>query len=180
MKHFIIILIFSLCVSVLTGCRGAGRDVVSRPDQGGHFPQFLAGTWRSEDQNWEITFDYTGNIVTIRHPFITVPVNIEEGFANEQGREGAYSIFIMGPCTAQYNRSKSELKVKIKVDYFEMVLPVGKMEGEMEDYLTGPLTEGNAVWKADWVNCVDLAGQPEPDPDLIPAEPVIFKKVLTE
>ena len=180
MKQLVVLVGCAVLLTGLAGCRSAGKEVKVTTAEDNRFPQFLVGTWRAENEKWELTFSSDGSILTIRHPFVTVPISLAEGGAYEEGREGAYSVYVMGPCTARYQPDESELKVKITIDYFQVVLPVGTAEGKMVEYLTGPVSEDRTTWTAEWVNYVELVGQEKPDLDSIPRETVIFTKVQAQ
>jgi len=159
------------------GCPNNGRDTEIINEKGGNFPDFLVGTWQMQDDKWELTFDSDGKISLIKHHFVTVPIVPAKGGAYEQGRDGAYSIYTMGPCIAQYDRASRELNVVITIDYFQVVLPVGKFEGKMTDSFRGRIYNGDTTWAAAWVSYVELDGAENPDPNSIQPVKVVFTKV---
>lgn len=170
------VLLFSGCQE-LGGDRRAGEVII---EGDGEFPQFLVGTWRADDVRWELTFDCNGSITSMWHHFVSVAIDVAEGGAFEQGREGAHSIYVLGLCSARYDRSKGELSVEITIDYFEVVLPVGTVEGKMTDYFTGPISEDGTRWTAEWRSYGELVGADKPDPNSIRPKRVVFSKVQTK
>jgi len=77
-------------------------------------------------------------------------VDLNEGGVFWEGPDpGTYAVFVMGPCEAEYNKRTRELKVKIILDYFQMVLPQGQVEGTSNEYFQGPVSADGKTWKAD-------------------------------
>jgi hypothetical protein len=176
MKRLLILTGSAALLSIFAGCQkgGKGDDITMAANK--QFPKFLVGTWADNSDRWELTIDAHGNVTSMRHPFISVPVDITRGDAYEEGRDGAHSVYILGPCTARYDRQKRELDVVINIDSFEIVLPIGTAEGKMIEYLKGPVSEDGSTWMAQWVNYVEMDGVEKPDLDSISPEPVAFTK----
>jgi hypothetical protein len=173
-KRLLVLLGCAFFLSVPGGCQSAEEAVVGPK---GQFPDFLVGAWQSQGGKWGLTFDSDGSISTIRHPFVTVEIDMAEGGAYEEGREGAHSIYAMGHCTASYDPNKRELNVEINFDYFKVVLPVGSFEGKMTDRLTGPISEDGITWTANWINYAELVDLMKPDPNSFSPIQVVFEKL---
>jgi hypothetical protein len=137
----------------------------------------LAGTWKAQGGKWELTFDSDGDISKIRHPFVTVEIDVTEGGAYEEGKDGAHSIYAMGPCAARYDPNKRELDVEINFDYFKVVLPIGSFEGKMIDRLTGRISEDYKSWTAGWTNFGELDDLMKPDPNSFRMVQMVFTKI---
>lgn len=191
MKRSIVLVCCFVFVSALAGC----QDSVNQPSENGHivdankpagkFPEFLVGVWEaevSEFSKWAFKFEPDGSMRRIIH--VTAGhVKLEEGGVYGNSPEGdAYYYFAMGPCEADYTPETRTLKVKIIVDHFTMKLPQGVLEGRVEDYFDGPVSEDGKFWRADWRSYGWLEGGSPPDPNLIEANPqkLVFSKLDLE
>lgn len=145
------------------------------------FPDFLVGVWQVETGKhiWRIKFEPDGSIPEIMHPVVG-GVNVAEGGVYLEGPDpGTFAICVMGPCEARYRPETRMLKLKIIVDYLMMKLPAGELEGRIEDYFEGPVSEDGKIWKVDWLNYRWIKNVAPPSFDLIEAhpEPLVFTKV---
>ena len=146
------------------------------------FPESVVGLWETEllvpAVKWDIKFEPDGSIKKIHHT-VAGYVNIEEGGTDANGLEGSYWAFVMGPCEARYIPDTNTIKVKIVVDYFIIKIPAGEIEGRMEDYFEGPLSEDGSAWNSHWQSFSWVKGKPLPPIDYIKAnpEPLIFIKI---
>ncbi len=146
------------------------------------FPESVVGLWKTKFPNslikWEIKFEPNGSIKKIFHS-LAGNINVDEGGVDGNVPGGSYYVFVMGPCEARYIPKTRTLKVKIIVDYFLFSFPAGDLEGRMEDYFEGPVSEDGKTWKADWRDFVWLKGAIPPDINLINANPVplTFNKI---
>jgi len=171
----------------LAGCQNAGRTdssvgVIIEND--GAFPQVMVGVWQAEVSRfskWGIKFEPDGSILKIVHS-LAGPVKLSEGGVYAEGPEGYYYVFAMGPCEANYIPGTGILKVKIIVDHYEIKLPIDLLEGKIEDYFEGPVSEDGKTWKVNWRNYGWLDGADPPDPVVIEANPIelVFTKIDIE
>jgi hypothetical protein len=143
---------------------------------GGAFPEIMVGVWgvgvdQANDSKWGFKFEKDGSInKKIIHSFAG-EVDAKEGFEKPGPDEGTYFVVSMGPCDARYIPKTRTIKVKVVVNYFIMQLPVGKLEGRIEDYIEGPVSEDGKTWNAKWWNFGWVKGATMPDIDLIKANP---------
>lgn len=146
------------------------------------FPESMVGVWEaevSEISKWGIKFEPDGSILKIIHS-LAGPVKLSEGGVNAEGPEGSYYNFVMGPCEARYIPETGMIKVKIIVDYFIMKLSDGgELEGRMEDYIEGPVSEDGKTWNVKWWNFGWVKDAAPPDINLTKAnpEPLVFTKL---
>jgi hypothetical protein len=144
------------------------------------FPESLAGQWEAEIPNikWVINFEPDGSIKKVVHS-LAGEVNIEQGGVDGNGPDDSYYVFTMGPCETRYMPDTNTLKVKIIVDYFIMKFPAGEIEGRMEDYFEGPVSEDGSTWNTQWRSFGWVKDAAPPPIDLIKANPVplIFVKI---
>lgn len=169
-----LVILTSVCLFVFfAGCKKYAKENTDLS----RFPDFLVGTWESDDDRWAFTFEADGSISSMRHCFVTVPIDIQEGGAYEQGREGAHSTYVLGPCVANYDSAEHKLTVEINIDYFEVVLPVGTFEGNMRDYFEGEVFADELVYSAKWTNYAELVGAEKPDPNTLTAEKIVFRRI---
>jgi hypothetical protein len=84
----------------------------------------------------------------------------------------------MGPCEARFSPETRVLRMKIIVDYFIFKLPAGEIEGRIEDYFEGFVSEDGNTWGTRWFEFEWIKGLPPPDVNLVMAnpEPLIFVK----
>jgi hypothetical protein len=172
------------CVVIILALSGCGQQSqrTSNQPQENVFPEVMVGVWEaqvSKYSKWGIKFEPDGSILKIIHSVIG-PVRLEEGGTYEEGPDpGTYAVFVMGPCEANYNPSTRMLKVKIIVDYYKMKLPTGELEGRIEDYFEGPVSEDGKTWKVEWRSYGWLEGADPPDIETIDANPekLVFTKI---
>lgn len=183
MKQLVVLVGCAVFLSGLVGCQDRGTEVIIEGD--GEFPEVMVGVWEAEVtkfSKWNIKFEPDGSISEIIHG-VADEVNIAEGGVQGEGPEdNTYYVFAMGPCEAEYTPSTRMLKVKIIVDYFIMKLPQGELEGRMEDYFEGPISEDGKTWRVNSLNYTWLEGATPPDTNLIEANPVplVFTKLDIE
>jgi len=148
------------------------------------FPESMVGVWEVvvneyDGSKWGIKFEPDGSILKIIHS-LAGPVKLSEGGINAEGpEEGTFYDFVMGPCEARYIPETGMIKVKIIVDYFIFKFPVGELEGRIEDYLEGPVSEDGKTWNVKWWNFGWLKDATPPDINLTKAnpEPLVFTKL---
>ena len=179
--------LFSCFIFVLgpAGCKDAGRqDRVSEKAvvDGGRFPEVMVGVWEAEvpgGHEWGFKFERDGSILKILHFFAGEVDLREEGIYLEGPDPGTYAVFVMGPCETEYSEDTRELKVKIILDYYQMILPQGELKGKSHDYFKGPLSEDGRTWKAEWRSYTWLEDATPPDINEIDANPelLVFTKI---
>jgi hypothetical protein len=122
------------------------------PSHGGEFPKSMAGIWEGEipDVKWDIKLEPSGSILRIVHA-VAGKVDISQGAVEETNPDkDSYYIFHMGPCESRYDPNTQMVRVKIVVDYFIMKVPAGSIEGRMEDYFEGFVSEDGKQWNTQW------------------------------
>jgi hypothetical protein len=148
------------------------------------FPESMVGVWAvvlNEDSGskWSIKFEPDGSIKKIMH-YVAGPVIIPDGGAAGNGPDpNTYFIFALGPCGSRYMPDTRTIKVKFIVDYYIMKLPGGELEGRLEDYLEGPVSEDGKTWNVKWWSFGWLKDAAMPDINAIKANPesLVFKKL---
>lgn len=158
------------------GCQEGVRIQHGNPDK---LPPFLVGVWKADQYNWAFRFEPDGSIRRLKH-ILARYTKVEEGSVYMEGKDpNTYAIFILGPIETQYDPNTRELNVKVVVDYYQMKLPFGELEGRSEDYFSGPVSENGKVWRASWTSYSWLEGAIPPDPNLVESNPVelIFTKM---
>jgi len=143
-------------------------------------PDFLVGVWEAEigPSEWTFKFEPDGSILEMIHS-IAGEVDLREGGVYREGPDvGTFAVCVMGPCEARYRPETRMLKVKIVVDYYMIKLPAGELEGRIEDYFWGAVSEDGKTWKAEWLNYNWLKDAAPPPFDVIKAHPVplVFTK----
>lgn len=189
------LIILSTCILLLpaAGCRTAAHNknaLEPIAESPGKFPEFLVGTWRAqyaEDSveartfedptHWAFTFDPNGAITTVKHFFVTLPINVAEGGVHTPLKAGSYAYYALGPCQVDYKSATRELSVKIVLDHFHIELPTGAMEGTMTDWLSGPVSPDGRTWNAAWHNDSRFVVADSAKSSEIPLTQLTFKKI---
>lgn len=186
MRKAISLFILPICLFFITGCQESAKKekpvgTIVKADS--NFPQIMVGVWEADyaedGYKWGVKFEPDGSIKKVIH-YLAGPVDLAEGGTYLDGQEpNTYAVFTMGPCTAEYDKESNMLKVKMILDYYEMQLPAGKLQGKMEDNFWGRISENGKTWQAKWVNYCWLEGASPPDINEINANPesLVFKKV---
>ncbi len=180
MKQLAFLAGFAVVLAVLVGCQDEDKFNNVKIDGGSEFPEFLAGTWKADKNDWQMSFEDDGRISSIVHFIWNLPIDINEGgYFVEGPDEGTFALFVIGPCEAEYDKKTRELSVKIILDHYRIKLPQGTLEGKSHDFFEGPLSEDGKTWNASWKNYGWLEGASPPDANVIEANPVplVFTKV---
>lgn len=138
------------------------------------FPEVMVGVWELSipGVEWGIKFEADGSIKKINHT-PAGRIDIEKGVTEGSGPgDGSYYIFHIGSCGARYIPETRMVRVKIVVDYFIMKLPSGELEGRIEDYFEGPVSEDGKIWAVKWWNFGWIKTAATPDINEIKANPV--------
>lgn len=178
MKKVLIAVIIAIAIS---GCAAKKAAQVKESPKVA-FPVELAGTWVGEVINvpkWQITIKPDGTIESFRN-YWNVFFKVADGGASEEGQEGAVAAYTLGPTSVHYDPNGRKLEVSIAMDNYYISLPIGEAEGDALDVIKGVVSEDNTTWKAQWWQYGHLKGAQKADPNKVPAEEIIFKKVETE
>jgi len=68
MKRMIIcmsVVLISSIALLIAGCNGGGKGLKITVEGGGKFPEHLAGTWKGDQQGWEVFNDYGIGVVLL-------------------------------------------------------------------------------------------------------------------
>ena len=155
-------------------------DFFEDQNKTGEFPESLAGVWEAElpDIKWGIKLEPSGSIMRIVHS-VAGPIDVVQGIVEaNRPDDGSYYIFSMGPCEARFSPETRILRVKIVVDYFIFKLPAGEIEGRMEDYFEGFVSEEGNRWDTRWFSFKWIKGLPPSNINYTIAnpEPLVFIK----
>ena len=146
----------------------------------GPFPESVVGVWEAEipDVLWDIKFESDGSMLRIVHP-VAGALKVELGGAEASGPDDSYYVFRLGPCEAKYSPDTRMLRAKIVIDYFIMKMPSGELEGRMEDYFEGFVSEDGKQWDTQWFSFKWLKDATPPNIKWIKEnpEPLIFIKL---
>jgi hypothetical protein len=179
MKQLVVLAGCAILLLVFVGCRHTNTHVDRVIDDNERFPGFLVGVWEVHEPDWGFMFEPDGSISKMVH-FIAGEVNLKEGGTYVEGPDpGTYALFIMGPCEAEYEASTRELRVKIILDYYKMVLPEGELEGKSHDYFRGPVSKDGKTWTVEWRSYTWLEGGAPPPTEEIDVNPeqLVFTKI---
>lgn len=148
-KIFLVWSLLSFFIFV-AGCQdGRSSEKVALNNDKKAFPEFLVGTWASDDSRWIFTFEPNGSISRMRH-FVGMIFEVEEGGLTEEGRDGIEATYVLGPCETDYDAETDQLTVNIAIDYYTIKFKDGNMEGHFDDTLTGPVSKDEKKWIVSW------------------------------
>lgn len=169
---------------VITGCgepSAVGPNSISIVKGGGQFPECLVGVWKSDNYGWAFKFEADGTINKLRHMLaLHVTLDEDEGKIGMQGpEEGTFALFLMGDCTTIYEPDTRILEVTVLLEYYELILPHGVLEGGCVDTFTGQVSQDCKTWNVQWRPDSWLKGADPPDPELLKLnlEPLVFTKL---
>ena len=149
MKQLIMLAGCVAILSALAGCQNANRAVEVIIEDGGEFPQFLAGTWKADKQGWEIVFESDGRLSSAVIPLGRV--RVEPGkktvIPMKKGGKGVYE---PGEWLAQYSPSSRELAVNIVIKRFRLEIGDGVLSGSLTDIIAGQVSKDGKYWDAEW------------------------------
>lgn len=139
----------------------------------GDFPASMVGVWEAEipDILWDIKFESNGAMLRIVH-YVAGALKVEKGGVEANGVDNSYYVFKLGPCEARYSPDTRMLRAKIVIDYFIMKIPAGEIEGRMEDYFEGFVSEDGNRWETQWFSFKWMKGSPPPHVDWKKAHPI--------
>ncbi|MGA1979512.1 MAG: hypothetical protein ABSG99_02955 [Sedimentisphaerales bacterium] len=177
---------FAVILLGLTGCGSENGKTSGHPQIGGKtqkdvFPAFLAGVWEVKTGQYKdklgVRFEPDGSVLKVLYT-AEGPVYIAEGesYGDANGEE-SYYLFTVDLGEARYAPETRMLKVKIVMDTM-IQLTSAKLEGGMNDYFEGPVSEDGKTWEAEWSHYIwfDEKGPPDPNEVEIHPIPLVFTK----
>lgn len=159
------VLLLTVCLTTFSGLWGCQKEqgkvlsdsVLSARAEETEFPEFLVGTWRSNESRWVLTLEPDGSISKMKH-FGGMEFDVAEGGLVEHWRDNAEAIYALGPCEAEYESQTRELTVTIVIEHYIINFSDGSLEGSFYDYLTGPISEDGLTWNASWTSRGEIIG----------------------
>lgn len=117
----------------------------------GPLPESMVGIWEAEipDVLWDIKFDADGLIRRVVHP-VAGALKVEVGGTEANGPDESYYVFKLGLCNVKYFPDERMVRAKIVIDYFIIKIPAGTIEGHIEDYFEGFVSEDGNRWDTQW------------------------------
>jgi hypothetical protein len=148
---FILFALFSLfffanCQDNHSGISAGGKS---------RFPPELAGTWRTDDGKWQMSFEPDGSLHSIKYYFNPEPMLISEGGGTDYFKDkpdSVRSIYVFGENSVRYNEKTLVLTVEVAIEHFEIKRPMGRLVGNMMDKFTGRVSGDKKTWTAVWNN----------------------------
>jgi len=182
MKQLLVLAGCAILLSGLAGCQKADKAVKVIVEEGGQFPESLAGTWKADDHGWEFVFEPDGTISSAVIDDGMVRVTPGEKVATTPLRDGCKGVYKLGQWTAQYSSKNRELALEVVVDYFHLDMKTFGLKGNITDWLVGPVSADWEMWEAEWFTFPKyIALTPEPgelpcDPNNNPIAVLVFRK----
>ena len=189
MKRLCIFMFGMVLFLSINGCQTdnaqSGLDGRNSAIEGGvDFPVFLAGTWKSDKNGWEIVLEKDGSISSVVHTIARVRLKPDEVTKVPMKEEGE-GIFMPGEWAAYYQSKDRRLTVDITLDSFKNRKGTDIVEGSSMDTFVGSVSEDGKQWQAEWFSYpeyfvttgeYDQYQLPE-DPNENPKGVLIFSKV---
>ena len=176
MKRLAVLAVCAVILLGLTGCRGgSGNGGVEAGASNKNvavateFPKSLAGTWKSDNQVWQIDFEPDGTISSAVTPLGLVKVRPNRK-TRVPGLKGEPGFFEAGDFDVYYNQQNRELTVNIKIKQFYLYTrDNGILKGSWEYLITGNILEDEKTWAGDVFSSPDIVAL-VPDPNHITDE----------
>ena len=150
---------------------------------GGEFPQFLAGTWKTDKHGWEFVFERDGTISSAVIDSSMIRVTPSKRVATRPLKDGSgKGVYELGQWTVQYSPDNRELAVEVVVEHYSLDMVSFGLEGHSTDWFVGPVSEDSQTWEAEWFTFrKTTAWGPETlefpfDPNDNPVETLVFRK----
>ncbi len=156
-----------------------GIESLKTKESSNSFPDFLVGTWKTDEAEWMFSFEPDGTISSLRH-FLGVDIDVSEGGASEQWRKEVIAVYFLGPCEAVYTPATRQLDVMIILESFYVNFPNYQIAGNTSDYLKGPISQNGKQWRVNWLSYGVIEGAKKPDPNAIKPKIITFTKVQNE
>ena len=179
------------CAVVLSGLAGCQKPAQTTPlisgveviiDGGGEFPQFLAGTWKTDKHGWEFVFERDGTISSAVIDSGMIRVTPSKRVATIPLKGGGKGVYELGQWTVQYSPDNRGLSVEVVVEHYNLDMVSFGLKGHSTDWFVGPVSEDSQMWEAEWFTFrKSTVWGPEPlefpfDPNDNPIETVVFRK----
>jgi len=180
------VILISSVLLLIAGCNGGSKGLKITIEGGGKFPEHLAGTWKGDQQGWEVVIEKDGTISSAVIPFGQVRVKPSQKITVPM-KMNKTSVYESGQWAADYDPATGELAVTIVIDSFHVeVGPNGIIDGRITESLFGMVDEKENTWRAEWyttpvyiVNTDELKDHPlETNPDGEFRGEVVFTKDL--
>jgi len=181
MKQSLILIACLLALSGLPGCQN-DDTITTVPRVGsnaapGKFPDFLVGTWKSDNFRWVFTFEPDGKISTMTH-YVGMIFDVEKKELHESWKEDVDAYFMLGLCQADYDQATGNLNVSVDIDDFVVFFPNGQMRGTFSDRLSGKVSPKELVWQVSWMCYASMEDGGSTDPNTVKPRIDTFRKVI--
>lgn len=170
-------------LALVSGCEKHNRHGIQLTEAG--FPVSMVGVWSTvadEDTrlHWAIKFEEDGSVRRIEH-YMAGRVDLDTGGIHFDGKDGSSFLFVFDRATTKYDNMKNTVGIKIRVPYYRMELPVGTLEGNLEDIFEGIVSADGKFWNAKWINRGELDGGAKVSDELTEkhAREIVFEKIDT-
>ena len=180
MRQLLILAGLAVVLSGFAGCQGPNKGVEVIIDGGGKFPEFLVGTWKSDKQGWEFTFEPDGTISSARISFgrFRVVPGRKTTLPIKAGGEG---IAEPGPWLVSYSPDTRELMVQIVMDRIHVTMGEKVVEGNSKDVFIGTITEEGNAWQVVCTSFSNIAARTPLHPNFDLSEDPVYgrESILT-
>ena len=158
-KNFSFVIII---VSILLHLDGCGEPVSKKNvevviEDGGEFPQSLAGKWKVVksskwkvgENSWEIVLEPDGMIssAVVSPGHVRITPGKPKTILRDNNKKSVYE---PGIWTVQYSPQSRELTVEINMDHIQLNLGKVILDGKTTDIFTGQVSEDGKTWETEW------------------------------
>ena len=175
-----------ICISILSifGCNTKNKYVDVIVDGNGQFPKQLAGTWKSDNDMWEIALEPDGTIswAIISLGYVKIIPGKTTIVPMAMGGEG---IFKPGLWTVRYLQNQHDLIIEIIIEDFRTELGTDILYGKTHDVFSGTVSNDGDFWWTDRYSYSEYFADTQNyhnyklpvDPNENPKETLLFKKI---
>ena len=168
MRRLLVLCIFVLSISYLTGCQKAVNSSAKQLSKTkSSFPPSLAGTWLTSSPDvpgWQIVLTPQGTVSSAIIPLMGTTIRPNKTTKVEM-KDGSFSTFTAGDCPVDYDPVTRELSVVIYVKELHIKFMDISMKGYTKDVFSGKVSEDGKTWLPDWINLFDYGPDLPQDPN---------------
>ena len=157
-----------LILPVMGGCTSFVQSERNKAgvtvEEGGKFPEFLAGRWKSNKDGWQIVFEKDGTISSIVHTLGRVRIKAGQATTVPM-KKGGKGVFEPGKWTVNYVPSSRELTVSIALKKAYIEVGDNILKCKSTDVFTGKVSEDGKTWDVAWMSFPDYTARSSKQPE---------------
>lgn len=168
MRYFIVLSIAAIVFT--SGCQPVNESQSNRIDY-----SKIAGTWKTESGEWQVTISEDGEVVSAVHALGSVLIKPNQTTRVEMG-DGSVSSYTSGDFKLIFDEKKNEMEVTLKVKTIHIKYLDNEIDGKNETIIGGTLSKDFMEWDAEVIEVFDYGPRFPQGDDIFP-KAVKFNKV---